>query len=530
MNLILYLVGATRYKYIMPPRKKTAKLVKKTTVINVARSKRTAKRKSRRNRNRIRTVKIPAAQATRIPRSSFRRVSSKNNEQEIILEGEDLIIPTPDALPTEATSWPIFLSIPANPLYWKGTRVSGIAAVYQQYRPLKFEVEYVPQVPVTCPGQVIYGTLYNKGVSKESFQQTLMTSNGGGMTQCYLKSHSHVICNKKTLPLTLYNTFDSMNENVANPFNWVAHYSGQWSGQGTATTSQPGWVWVKWRYLFSVGLGAQSGEVIVYNQTDAAMAASNSFFAGWGVALSYLKNVAVKLLTKIAIVLLEETEVQVKAGQRALNSKLGIGSTFSVEPDSIAQSTLTNSNTIKVRDDAGNEFDIPEQVRVVVYQNGDTYEVVPEEEDEPQFYNMSCAYYIGYRQTPQDNEYTKLAWRLVSKGDNDIVFRLETNIANLNIHFSDDGKGNQIIQQISLSFAADDDHHALFCMRMYDGSITFFPLRRSEITVNSTFVFYNVNVPVTAVTPPLLVCNDIIENNIPAHPQDFADSITYNGY
>lgn len=367
----------------MPRKSKAGKLVKKTTTTLIKKQpRRVAKRRTRRNR-RMRTVKIPAAQGIRVPRASFRRVSSRNNEQEIILEGEDLIIPTPDALPTSAASFPIFLSIPANPLYWKGTRVSGIAAVYQQYRPLKFEVEYVPQVPVTCPGQVIYGTLYNKGVSKESFQQTLMTSNGGGMTQCYLKSHSHVICNKKTLPLTLYNTYDSMNENVANPFTWCAHYSGQWSSASQATTSQPGWVWVKWKYLFSVGLGSQAGEVLVYNQTDQQLSISNNIFAGWGVALSYLKNVAVKLLTKIAIVLLEETEVQVKAGQRALNSKLGIGSTFSVDPGSIGDSASNDLNYIRVRDDAGNEFEIPDSVRVVVYQNGDTYEV---EEDTGEYY------------------------------------------------------------------------------------------------------------------------------------------------
>lgn len=367
------LPGAGRYNM---PKSKSGKLVKKTTTTLIKKQpRRTVRRRTRRSR-RMRTVKIPAAQGVRVPRASFRRVSSRNNEQEIILEGEDLIIPTPDALPTGSSSFPIFLSIPANPLYWKGTRVSGIAAVYQQYRPLKFEVEYVPQVPVTCPGQVIYGTLYNKGVSKESFQQTLMTSNGGGMTQCYLKSHSHVICNKKTLPLTLYNTYDSMNENVANPFTWCAHYSGQWSSASQATTSQPGWVWVKWKYLFSVGLGSQAGEVIVYNQTDQQLSASNNFFAGWGVALSYLKDVAVKLLTKIAIVLLEETEVQVKAGQRALNSKLGIGSTFSVDPASIGNAAANDEQFIRVRDDAGNEFEIPENVRVVVYQNGDTYEVV----------------------------------------------------------------------------------------------------------------------------------------------------------
>lgn len=478
----------------MPPRKKTAKLVKKTTVINVARSKRSAKRRVRRNK-RMRTIKIPAAQATRIPKSSFRRVSSKNNEQEIILEGEDLIIPTPDALPTNATSWPIFLSIPANPLYWKGTRVSGIAAVYQQYRPLKFEVEYVPQVPVTCPGQVIYGTLYNKGVSKEAFQQTLMTSNGGGMTQCYLKSHSHVICNKKTLPLTLYNTFDSMNENVANPFNWVAHYSGQWSGQGTATTSQPGWVWVKWRYLFSVGLGSQSGEVIVYNQTDAAMAASNNFFAGWGVALNYLKNIATKLLTKIAIVLLEETEVQVKAGQRQLSSKLGIGSTFSVEPESISQSTANDNKVIRVRDDAGNEFDIPEDVRVVIYQNGDSYEV--QQDPVPHFDAdyFSIGYYRKEDQVVGTTMYTRLPLNFSAKTEEGLSFN-NPNGVTITITMYPNGTYDEVdnpIFKINVSYTGASLYTDLIMLGSSYGNTYYFPVNRPSVVQGKELEIFQYN-------------------------------------
>lgn len=482
-----------RLKIKFMPRK--GKLVKKTTTTLIKKQptkRRTAKRRIRRSRK-MRTIKIPAAQGVRIPRSSFRRVSSKNNEQEIILEGEDLIIPTPDALPTNATSWPIFLSIPANPLYWKGTRVSGIAAVYQQYRPLKFEVEYVPQVPVTCPGQVIYGTLYNKGVSKEAFQQTLMTSNGGGMTQCYLKSHSHVICNKKTLPLTLYNTFDSMNENVANPFNWVAHYSGQWSGQGTATTSQPGWVWVKWRYLFSVGLGSQSGEVIVYNQTDAAMAASNNFFAGWGVALNYLKNVATKLLTKIAIVLLEETEVQVKAGQRQLSSKLGIGSTFSVEPESISDSASNDAKVIRVRDDAGNEFDIPEDVRVVIYQNGDSYEVQPDPIPQFEADYLSIGYYRKEDQVVGTTMYNRFPLTFVAKTADGMSFTNDGHGVVITIALYSDGIFGDVdrpIYKIEVAYRGASLYTDLFVIKSSDGELLYFPVNRPAVVQGKQLLIY----------------------------------------
>lgn len=351
----------------MPKNKNKIKKIKASKIV-IQKSK--SKRRTRRRR--MKRVNIPAAQGTRIPKPRFRRVMSKYNEQEIIIEGEDLVIPTPDALPTESTTSPVFLSIPANPLYWKGTRISGIASVYQQYRPLYFEVDYIPQVPVTVPGQVIYGTLYNKGVSKDSFQQTLMTSNGGGMTQCYLKSTSRVICNKKTLPLTLYNTFDPMNENVANPFTWVAHYSGAWSGtSGTPTTSQPGWVYVRWKYLFSVGLGNNGRQVEVLNQTSSELAQLTNAFAGWGIVISWLKNKAVTLLTKIAVVLLDETISTASAARDSLQTRLGVGSTFSVDPRSLR--TDANDGTVELHDDAGNSFFIPDSTRVVVYENGDPY-------------------------------------------------------------------------------------------------------------------------------------------------------------
>lgn len=397
----------------MPKRKGSKRSKASKVVVNV----KTSRRKS--SRRKVKKINVPAAQATRIPKPRFRRVSSKYNEQEIIIEGEDLVIPTPDALPTSSAGTPIFLSVPANPLYWKGTRVSGIAAVYQQYRPLKFEVDYIPQVPVTVPGQVIYGTLYNKGVDSGTFQQTLMTSNGGGMTQCYLKSTSRVICNKKTLPLTLYNTFDPMNENVANPFTWVAHYSGAWNGSGSVpTTNQPGWVYVRWKYMFSVGLGNTGKQVDVINQTDSSMSMLTNAFAGWGVVISWLKNKAVTLLSKIAIVLLDETAATASAASTSLKTTLGIGSTYTVDPASL--NGASNDGGVTLHDDAGNTYVIPDSTRVVVYQNGEVY---VKQTDEGQAGDLSVRVYATAAGSAfnSDATFVPVPKLVVTKNPNNVV-------------------------------------------------------------------------------------------------------------
>lgn len=324
-----------------------------------------------RKNNRIAKVKqIPMAYATSQKKPHFRRISSKNSEQEIIIEGEDLIIPTPNTLPTTSTHNSLFLTVPANPLYWTGTRISGIANVYQQYRPLHFEVEYIPQVPVTVPGQVIMGTLWNNGAPEQSLQQTLMSSNGGRMTQCYKPCRSNVICNRTTLPLNQYNVHDDMALNTTNPFLWVAHYSGAWSSGTTPTTNQPGWIYVRWRYLFSIGLGNRGYNVAVYNEMDATIATRINAFPGWGVVLSFFANKAVKLLRKIGIVLIEETiatleAIKPKNDGTVPTVTLPVGSTFTVSPDDLRESV------VKVKGSDGVEYYINNSTRACVYMEGD---------------------------------------------------------------------------------------------------------------------------------------------------------------
>lgn len=353
----------------MPAKRVTTKASKK--------ARRPTRRANRRGKKLI-TNKIPAAFATKMPKPGFRRKFSRSNEQEVIIEGEDLVIPTPNAIPVGTESSDVFLTITANPLYWIGTRISGIANVYQQFRPLKFEVDYIPQVPVTTPGQVIMGTLWNNGSPSQALQQTLMSSNGGKMTQCYKPTKSLVICNKKTLPLNLYNVHDDIALNTTNPFVWVAHYSGAWTGQTTPNTSQPGWIFVRWKFLFSVGLGNRGFNVKVFNELTQEEAAKANALPGWGILLGYLKTYGIPILRKIGIVLVKEAVAlltQVANDKNPPTVRLPVGSTYSVSPNDILK------DQIKLRGSDGIEYFVSDSTRACVYMEGDQVDL--EEQQEP---------------------------------------------------------------------------------------------------------------------------------------------------
>lgn len=356
------------------------------------------KKRNAKNKRMIRTKAIPMAIATTQRKPYFRRLNSKNNEQEIIIEGEDLVIPTPNALPTQATSSDLFLTIPANPLYWTGTRISGVANVYQQYRPLKFEVEYIPQVPVTVPGQVIMGTLWNNGSPAQSLQQTLMSSNGGRMTQCYKPCRSNVICNRTTLPLNQYNIHDDLALNTSNPFIWAAHYSGAWVGGSTPTTNQPGWVYIRWKYLFSIGLGNRGYSVKVYNELSEQQVTNSPFTAGWGIVLSYLKSYGLPILRKVAIVLIREVlatlTATVSTNDKPKSVTLPVGSIYTVSPEELLKPEVV------IKGSDGVSYTISADNRACVYMEGD--EVVSGSEPPGPALNYAA---IKAKDYPKDENY-----------------------------------------------------------------------------------------------------------------------------
>lgn len=72
----------------------------------------------------------------------------------------------------------IFVVVPANPIYWIGTRLAGIASVYQQYKPVTFHIKYVPTCATTTPGLVTLGFLMN-GISPDRSDLNVLLANSG---------------------------------------------------------------------------------------------------------------------------------------------------------------------------------------------------------------------------------------------------------------------------------------------------------------------------------------------------------------
>lgn len=332
----------------------------KTAPINNNNS-RKRRRGKRGKRGSTKTKRVAFAIAT-TSKSFLRTLKSPNNGREMILEGADLIVPAPAMMTTNNRYTQVFLNMPANPLYWVGTRISGIASVYQNYRPLKFEVEYVPQVPVTVPGQVTMGTLWNATTPEANVQQSLLTSNGGRMVQCYQKARSRVLCNEKTLPLKLYNVKNSLDLNTSCPFIWVAHYTG-----GTVNLSTPGYIYVHWKYLFSDPIGNTGEQTIALTQTDDETAAQTNALPGWGVVLGILKKGVVPILKRISILLLDEVRSSLVGVNGTIDGVvLNPAGMYSYDLESLHR----NDEYSTIKDSQGNTYQISDDSRVAIYANG----------------------------------------------------------------------------------------------------------------------------------------------------------------
>jgi hypothetical protein len=141
--------------------------------------------------------------------------------------------------------------IPANPCYWLGTRIAALAQGYQNFRPLMFKVSYVPQCAVTQQGNVIAGTLWNTLPSPSNFQQTLRTSPGGMMTQCY-KPATTAVTMRSNLQFNLFRCAGKFDQE-SNPFTYIA--------LAIATVNEnnqriiPGYFYVDYAYTFKNPIG-----------------------------------------------------------------------------------------------------------------------------------------------------------------------------------------------------------------------------------------------------------------------------------
>lgn len=226
--------------------KKLNKLNKNLNKIKASTARRRPLRTGKKTRSRRRNRNIFAAY-TKSPNKDFRILYQDGNTVKVT--GRDLVYKIPDDL-VNNTGTDIITVIPANPCYWVGTRISALAQGYQNYRPLAFKVTYIPQCAVTQQGNVIAGTLWNQAPSINNLQQSLRTSNGGQLSQCY-KPFTSVVRMKTNLQYNLYRTAGQFDQE-SNPFIYIAMAVACKDGDKSIT---PGYFYVTWSYLLKNPIG-----------------------------------------------------------------------------------------------------------------------------------------------------------------------------------------------------------------------------------------------------------------------------------
>lgn len=199
--------------------------------------------------NIIRGRKIAAASA-----KNFNKKFNvlRQNGNSVRVTGRDLIYSIPDDLTSPIQTSNVITVIPANPAYWKGTRIAALAAGYQNYRPILFKITYVPMCAVTQQGNVIGGTIWDDGIDNANIQQSLRTSNGGFMTQCYVP-HTTRIRPKSNLQFNLYRMGGDFTT-TSNPFIFVAIAIGCKNTNDQRVT--PGYFYVTWSFELKNPIGS----------------------------------------------------------------------------------------------------------------------------------------------------------------------------------------------------------------------------------------------------------------------------------
>lgn len=193
---------------------------------------------------------LPASYASHV-KAGFRIISKSSTSTRVA--GCDLVYPLPGSVASKSgLSDFLFSVIPANPAYWTGTRVAQLAPAYMNYRPLALTFHYIPQVAVTQAGSVIYGTLWNGAAPSGDLQQTLNTSNGGGIINCYVPSSTRIALGNN-LQQNLFTLNGDINPDTS-PFMFVAVARGCVNEAGTNQVV-PGYFMVDYVYEFKNPVG-----------------------------------------------------------------------------------------------------------------------------------------------------------------------------------------------------------------------------------------------------------------------------------
>lgn len=198
------------------------------------------RRTRRRQRRGVSGRALPAAYAAHVqPRFSMR-----TRGDGVRISGCDLVYPIAKTVVTDDKS--IFSVIPCNPSYWKGTRIAQVCPAYMNYRPLAMTFSYIPQVAVTQQGTVFMGTLWNASSPADDIQQSLFTSNGGCMTQCYVPCDTRIKLGSN-LQQNLFTTFGDINPDTS-PFIFLAGVAG--------ASVVPGYFYVSYTFDFKNPIGS----------------------------------------------------------------------------------------------------------------------------------------------------------------------------------------------------------------------------------------------------------------------------------
>jgi hypothetical protein len=203
----------------------------------------------RRRANIIRGRKIAAASAQNFVKKF---TMLRQNGNSVRVTGRDLIYSIPDDLTSPIQDTNVITVIPANPAYWKGTRIAALASGYQNYRPILFKITYIPMCAVTQQGNVIGGTIWDDGIDNDNLQQSLRTSNGGFMTQCYVP-HTTKIRPKSNLQFNLYRMGGEFST-TSNPFIFIALAIGCKNTANQRIT--PGYFYVTWSFELKNPIGS----------------------------------------------------------------------------------------------------------------------------------------------------------------------------------------------------------------------------------------------------------------------------------
>lgn len=175
----------------------------------------------------------------------------RQNGSSVRVTGRDLIYSIPDDNTAPIQTSNVIAVIPANPVYWRGSRIAALASGYQNYRPLRFRITYVPIVAATQQGNVIGGTIWDNGFESDNIQQSLRTSNGGFLTQCYTP-HSSVIRPKTNLQFNLYRVGGAFDQQ-SNPFIFIAIALGCRNSNNQRVI--PGYFYVTWSFELKNPIG-----------------------------------------------------------------------------------------------------------------------------------------------------------------------------------------------------------------------------------------------------------------------------------